>query len=194
MAAAVIQYGRGTALRSVGRPAKLTGITPLPIKLTSGPLTQRSAYHLRVKVSAPDGVAVSREATFSTNWPVVSKLAIRGAGASTGTAATTMGPSRGVTTLSAAGGVISYTDSQRASAALVVLRCAGTAAHAARTVCAKPTKVGIVVHRDAAAVNRVHIGQRVAGRPLAAGRYELQVTPAQGIVSGPTATLQFRVR
>jgi hypothetical protein len=193
-ATAVLQYGRGAALRSVSRSATLTGITPLRIRLTSGPLTQHSTYHLRVKVSAPDGVAVGREGSFSTNWPVVSKLAIRAAGATSRTAATAIGTSRGVTTLSAAGGVISYTDSQRASAALVVLRCAGIAVHAGRTLCAKPTKVAAVVHRDAATVNQVHLGRRFAGRPLAAGGYELQVTPAKGILTGPTASLPFRVR
>jgi hypothetical protein len=101
----------------------------------------------------------------------------------------------------------SYSDSQRATTTLTVLRC--RAGIKRRRTCAAPRRnervakakrcaryvaVGSFRHTDRAGTNRLHFSGRVRRHPLARGRYRLTAKPKLHRLVGATATTAFRVR
>jgi hypothetical protein len=173
-AVATLVSGTGATLGANGRSTQITGVTPQRLALTTPKLARHATYHFRIRVGSSDGVSMSRESTFSSNWPVISKLAIS-AGSTTG------------------GATVAYLDSARAVSTLVVLRCGGPAAHVARSACARPTKIVTLRRGDIPGNNNLHLGARFAGHQLSAGDYELQVSPSLGILAGPTVSAPFKV-
>jgi hypothetical protein len=104
---------------------------------------------------------------------------------------------------------LSYSDTLRATSTFTIMRlqrgyrvgdkgsCKAPPAHGKApnhsASCTRSTKVGGFTHSDVAGSNSFTFSGRLNGRPLAAGSYELEVTPKLAGLTGKTLSARFAV-
>ncbi len=104
---------------------------------------------------------------------------------------------------------VGYSDTLRATSTFTILRrqrgyrvggkgsCKAPPAHGKppshSTSCMRSTKVGDFTHADVAGSNSFTFSGRLNGKPLAAGGYELQVTPKLATLAGKTLSARFTI-